>query len=467
MISVFRIVPLLSLLTTLIWAETSPNLVLSTSPEGFSNVQLLSVAINSSGNAIFVGYGTKLGARTPLAYSLSNGSSTPELLLSSLPEGVAECILYDAAIDSNGNAVFVGYADNGGPAFPIAFSYQKGATAPTVILPTPPEELLVSLFQGVAMDGEGNAIIVGYGYDSNSIYYPLAYRLASQSNTPTLILSTLPPGFQNSRLFQVAMNKNGEAVMVGSGVNSTNTLSSLTYTLANQSNTPRLALPPHPPGFGNSRITCVSINEAGSALMGGSGTTGISTPIAYTLENSSSTPLLILSSRPTNFGTTQLNSTTLLPNGTGVMVGYGIDNETGQNSALAYTLAKGSSTPHLILSTPPPTFEYSQLVSCANDANGTVVMVGRGKNSEEILSPLIYLLSSQSSSPQLVLSQPPENFLSCLLESVAMSSNKTIVAIGFGITSDLARVPIVYTLQIPYPRAFNGSRNFQRHPCGA
>ena len=164
-------------------------------------------------------------SQPPLAYSWQTGDSDASaIVMPPLPTGYTYASIDSVATDAAGNAVMVGYASNADYTAQIALAYRLayGANMATQItLPPLPAGATHGWISSVAINADGNAVMVGRAYNSRAMetatsITPLAYRIEDGKTEAKLITTPdLPDEYPRGYLRSVAINDDGNAVMVG------------------------------------------------------------------------------------------------------------------------------------------------------------------------------------------------------------------------------------------------------------
>ena len=445
---------------------TTPTLVLSDPPTNFQITTLTAVAVDSNGTAVIVGYGdTYAGDQLPLVYLLEDGNSTPTLILSSAPDNFSQVFIKSVAMDSEGNALIIGYGTTGFVQTPLIYRLSSGSTTPTLIWSIAPSGFSNNFLESVAIDSNGNAIIVGRAENLAGDQVPMIYTLASGSSTPILILSNAAAGFTGNFLTDVAINSDGNALIIGYGSDALFVQSPLIYRVLNNIPSASLVLSSGEVGFSQNVLNSIALDSTGNAIIVGNGYNGLThCPLVYTLANGSFVPSLILSTPATDFTDNTLSSVAVSPTGNAVIVGSGTFNI--ETKPLVYTLASGSSSPSLILSDTESGISEAFLESVSMDLEGNAVLVGTGNNGTHNV-PIAYTLQSTSSLVTSILASSPENFNSCSLTFVNSNSLGNVVMVGNGENISAVTAPLVYTLGYspsPTPTPSSIKRAFSRQP---
>ena len=196
-------------------------------PTGYTYANISSVAINAAGNAVMVGgaQNTDGSSRILLAYRLDNGATEATPITSlDMPAGYTYGSLNSVAINDDGNAVMVGNAwkiDNDFPVdmIPLAYSWTTGAATATQITTDLPAEGPAGKLYSVAINAAGNAVMVGYDRDDAGKFwtkqFPLVYSWTAGEAKATRITAASPAGYEKGVLYSVAINADGNAVMGG------------------------------------------------------------------------------------------------------------------------------------------------------------------------------------------------------------------------------------------------------------
>ena len=315
-------------------AEATPITFPSDLPDGFPKPNLWSVAIDAAGNAVMVGTAQipteDYFLYRPIAYRLNKGVTRAEkITLPDLPDGESYGALYSVAINSGGNAVIVGYAFNfaGYPDVPLAYRLADGATVATQItLPTLPTEYTGAGLQSVAINADGNAVMVGWAKNDDGNQIPLAYSW--KTGTATRITTDLPAGYTNGALYSVATDASGNAVMVGRASNTDSTTSiPLAYSWKNaDAAASQITIPAMPSGYTIGTITSVATDAAGNAVMVGKAyNDDISAriPLAYSWKTGDASAIETPPPYP-EYPVGTLGSVAITSDGKAIMGGYSI-----------------------------------------------------------------------------------------------------------------------------------------------
>ncbi|PKN51686.1 MAG: hypothetical protein CVU55_10625 [Deltaproteobacteria bacterium HGW-Deltaproteobacteria-13] len=179
------------------------------------NAGLPKVAMDDNGNAIIV-WEQSNGANSQIFKSeYRNGTWTNPLSLDDniSPDG-QEAYFPQVAMDNNGNALIVWAQSNGANSQIFKSEYRSGTwTNPLSLDDNISPDGQNAAFPQVAMDDNGNAIIVWYQSDgANSRIFKSEYRSGAWSY-PDLTDGISPAG-QNAGLPQLAMGNNGNAIIV-------------------------------------------------------------------------------------------------------------------------------------------------------------------------------------------------------------------------------------------------------------
>ena len=349
---------------------------------------LVSVAINADGNAVMVGEASKTdhSDQIPLAYSWTTGEAeaTPITFPSDLPDGFPKPNLWSVAIDAAGNAVMVGTAQiptEGRFLFkPIAYRLNKGVTrAEKITLPELPVGESYGALYSVAINSGGNAVIVGYAFNfAGYPDVPLAYSLADGATEATQItLPTLPTEYTGPGLQSVAINADGNAVMVGEAKNDDGNQIPLAYSW--KTGTATRITTDLPAESTSGYLTSVAINAAGNAVMAGGARNADDSdyiPLAYSWKNADAAASQItIPAMPAGYTIGTITSVATDAAGNAVMVGKASKADYSVQIPLTYSWNTGDAS---AIETPPPYHEYpiGALSSVAITSDGKAIMGG-------------------------------------------------------------------------------------------
>jgi hypothetical protein len=353
----------------------------------------------------------------PLANQFSLGDSSSSVI--TMPPNFQGRILNLAIDPYRGTTIYVGENQDNSP---IVF---RGSVVSSAVAAVPlPSGIGNGIFTNVAIDSDGNAIIVGYGQDPSSIL-PLIYRLSSGAREPVKISL---PNENTGELFSVVIAKNNTAIIGGANT---------------RDNTPLiLSL-----SSGATQATLVSLNDLspvtgyisaaaaapdGSAILGGANTTtGDGEALIYSLPPGSlaANPISVPDSNDGGL----VNSISISSNGIAILAGAV---GTGASFPLIYSVLPGDRSAHLIAN--------------ANDHEGMILSVAIGSDGTAILGgsdattnlPLIYKLANGADQATSI--QPPNPFPGAII-SVAIGSQDIAVLAGTYIDRNQ---PLLFTLPI-------------------
>ena len=181
------------------------------------------VAMDNNGNAIIAWYESN-GTNTMIyvrEYREGAWSPMPNLLSDNFsPTGQNANYRPRVAMDDNGNAIVTWYQSNGSNWQIYKREYRSGAWSAIPDLSTENFSPVESDAYNpeIAMDDNGNAILVWYQYNSDSDSYNIykrEYRSGSWSAMPVLASDFINPGNSNDAEKQhIAMDNNGNAIII-------------------------------------------------------------------------------------------------------------------------------------------------------------------------------------------------------------------------------------------------------------
>ncbi len=184
----------------------SPNGVDADSPQ---------VAMDDNGNAVIVWYqNTSNGHDQIFRSEYRNGTWTkPSSLTGNIPNGV-DASSPQVVMDDNGNAIIVWDQYDGSKDQIFRSEYRNGTwTNPSSVNDNISPNGQDAWYPQVAMDDNGNAVIVWQQYDgSNWQIFKSEYRNKKWTN-PALLADNISPNGQYAWYPQVAMDDNGNAVI--------------------------------------------------------------------------------------------------------------------------------------------------------------------------------------------------------------------------------------------------------------
>ena len=363
-------------------------------PTGYTYANISSVAINAAGNAVMVGWARNADftAHILLAYSWTNGdTAATRITFPALPAGYEKGVLRSVAINDDGNAVMGGEAENDDFTAQIllAYSWTNGDTAATRITMPFPTGYTNGEIDSVAINDDGNAVIVGQAWkidiDFPVAYIPLAYSWTGAA-AATQITTDLPAEGPAGGLSSVAINAAGKAVMVGWAVDDAGKVSTKRFPLvyswtAGEAKATRITAA-LPAGDAKGSLTSVAINADGNAVMGGVTAKfryGASPrePLAYSLALGATEATQITVEPPAESTGVLLVSVAIDTAGNAVMAGHADITISGSTKTipLAYSWNTGDAS---AIETPPPYPEYpiGYLYSVAITADGKAIMGG-------------------------------------------------------------------------------------------
>jgi hypothetical protein len=190
------------------------------SPEGGGNADSLypEVAMDNNGNAIIVwkqynGINYKIFKSEYRNGVWHNPTSLSDYIN---PDGTSPAFDPQVAMDNNGNAVIVWSQSDGSNYQIFKSEYRNGVwTNPSSLADNISPQGQDSFNPQVAMDNNGNAIIVWYQRDESNIYqiFKSEYRKDVWTN-PSSLSDHISPDGQHAWYSRVAMDGNGNAVIV-------------------------------------------------------------------------------------------------------------------------------------------------------------------------------------------------------------------------------------------------------------
>ncbi len=443
----------------LLQADVSePTVILSTLPDGFEQGRLITVAMNPSGQSLLVGTGETGSLSALLIYRLENFSSTPTHISTSGFENTDSIENPWCAIDPSGNGLILGEQVIDEAPSPFFYRLQANSSNLTLVPSSIPPDYTFNSFNGVAFDSSGNALAIGNLFNPRSTLIPFIYKLAEGVSTPTYIEPELPDGLSTPVFSSLAMNSSGKTIIIGTATDSDSEPVPLVYRLDSFSSSPIYIPTPLPSESLSATMSSVAIDSSGNAVIVGSAyINDENVPIAYTLNNEDSSSTLIIPSIPEGFARGELVNVAINSSGDSIMGGY-VRNSESIPFPLTYTLTEGSSTPTLIFPSIPDDFNYGSIGDVSIASSGTALLLGVTVIDNTYPIPLIYSLESGSTSPTILLSTPPTGFSYSLLYDAAINSSGSSIMVGYA-TSGETFVPLVYTIsgidQSSSPRAFN------------
>ncbi len=187
------------------------------SPDG-QNASLPQVAMDDNGNAIIVWYQSDGSNSQIFKSEYRSGAWThPASLSDNISPDGQDAYAQQVAMDDNGNAIIVWRQSDGSNSQIFKSEYRSGTwTHPASLSDNISPDGQYASLPRVAMDDNGNAVVVWYQSDgSNSQIFKSEYRAGSWAH-PASLTDNISPDGQNASVPQVAMDDNGNAVIVWS-----------------------------------------------------------------------------------------------------------------------------------------------------------------------------------------------------------------------------------------------------------
>ena len=241
-------------------------------PSGEKESRLWSVAITADGKAIMVGAQGSIDSNTiPLAYSWNTGDAAASQITTALPAEHPRGSLSSVAINTAGNAVMVGYARTADitALTPLTYSWNTGDAAASQITTALPTGSTAGEIKSVAINDAGNAVMGGYARTADiTALTPLTYSWNTGDPAASQITTALPTGYPYGSLNSVAINADGNAVMGGYATNADGDQPPLAYSWKT-GDASAIETPPPYHEYPAGALDSVAINADGKAIMGG------------------------------------------------------------------------------------------------------------------------------------------------------------------------------------------------------
>ena len=197
-----------------IWTHPA-SLADNISPEG-QDVAYPRVAMDNKGNAIIVWYQSDGTNYQIFKSEYRNGAWThPTSLADNISPDGQNAAYPQVAMDNNGNAIIVWYQSDGSRCQIFKSEYRNGGwTHPTSSADNISPDGQNAAYPQVAMDSNGNAIIVWYQYDGSKYQIFKSEYRGGTWHHPSIISDNISPDGQDAALPQVAMDSSGNAIIV-------------------------------------------------------------------------------------------------------------------------------------------------------------------------------------------------------------------------------------------------------------
>ena len=398
-----------------------------------------------------------INAYTPLVYSWETGdSATSAIVMPPLPAGYTNGKIISVATDAAGNTVMVGQAYNADNTalIPLAYRLAYGATGATQISTPFPAGYTNGWIGSVAINADGNAVMVGQavsqiGSAGHSEGVPLAYRLDKTATEATPITPEFPDKYKKGILSSVAIDAAGNAVMVGYTDTIDESAPIFAYSWETGDPAASQITTNLPTDYTIAEILSVAINAAGKAVMvGNAWKADISDkiPVAYSWNTGDLAATQITTDLPAGYARGGLVSVAINDNGLAVM-GGDANKVVGPTDtiALAYSWTNGAAT--RITTGLPARYDFATIKSVAVNSSGNAVMVGMTRDSTEFSQfPLAYSWTNGAASATRITTPPGDSSDVLGLNSVAINDNGLAVMVGdFGGQGAPPIFPMVYS----------------------